>query len=913
MQHLMSEIMLNPATIQTALTGTLASVSVPVAVVVLLVIGTGLAVWAVMMGRRLVTGNQRLQQIRIDLEGVNDQLKAETEQLRKECFETSLVLESLKERNLGLRSTSRTLEKILSVSARINATVFLPDLLPKVVVAVKEINGFGKVVLYVWSRETQAFEARAFAGVPEMEKPTLIGEQVSNEQYEELSHARHRYSNCFLVRRTEADDSGLFEPGQEPSAGPQDRSWHPDTFLVVPLISLKGEVIGYLNLDQPGDGLVPDMVQTKHLEFLVKQAATAIESAGVYDSLARNNAELSRASEKLDSLSEMKTQFVANVSHELRTPLTSISAYTELLQQNMDTMNQEMRSEFLKVINDESKKLTEIIDDILNLGKMSNGRTEMNTVETDLVTLVKRMEASWHSRAHEQDIIFKVEAQSESINLPVDTILFQQLLGHLLSNAFKFTQPGGRITVRVVETGTVVRLQVQDTGIGIPEDKLVAVFDRFYQVDGSATREHNGQGVGLAICRDIINHHDGRIWADNVDTGGTLFTVLLPRRPVVVQSADGHASRGTPFEPGEFMQRLMHWISESMGIQTATLMMPDKQGEFLTIRAGIGIPDSVVQSARVRRGMGFAGQVWMSKKTMLIEDVTGDQRSDQEFSEPRYSTPSLLCVPLMNGKEVVGVVSVNNKIDGRPLGSDDSIFLESMATHLTGLLLRHRRWQEGVQDFQLVRDALRKTTSVGHLRHEGLRHLCQEICLETARNIMLPPDELEHLAFSLQFYDVGISLVPYQLLNKPGPLDPVEEAQMRQHVAASLDILEPLGPDSKVRQLILHHHENYDGSGYPMGLAGESIPLGSRLVRLTDTLAALLSQRPWRTAFSLDQALAEIRAGAGTIYCPRMASVFLVEAEKRRARITDLQKKLVHNRELGQLSAGMDSPHILKT
>ncbi len=913
MQYLISEITLSPATIQAALTGTMAAVDVPGAVVVVLVIGSGLAVWAGMMGRRLITRNRRLQQIREDLEAVNDHLGIEAEQFRKKMLDAVSIAERMKDRNNNFRSTNRTLEKILSVSARINATVYLPDLLPKVVAAVKDINGFGKVVLYVWSQETQAYEARAFAGVPEMEKPTLIGDQVSNEQYEDLSHARHRYSNCFLVRDEEVEDSKFYEPGQGPPASSLDRNWRTGTVLVVPLISLKGEVIGYLNLDCPSDGLVPDMVQIKHLEFLVQQAATAIESAGVYESLARNNAELSRASEKLDSLSEMKNQFVANVSHELRTPLTSISAYTELLQQNMDTMNQQMRSEFLKVINDESKKLTEIIDDILNLGKMSNGQTELNTVETDMVTLINRMEASWRSRAQEQDIIFKVEAEAESIKLPVDTILFQQLLGHLLSNAFKFTQRGGRITVRVIETGTAVRLQVQDTGIGIPEDQLLAVFDRFYQVDGSATREHNGQGVGLAICRDIVSHHDGRIWADNVETGGTLFTVMMPCRPVVVQAADSHASWGTPFEPGEFMQRMLHWISESMGIQTATLMMPDDQDEFLTIRAGIGIPDSVVQSARVRRGSGFAGQVWKNQQTMLIEDVTGDQRSDQEFSEPRYSTPSLLCVPLKNGKEVVGVISVNNKIDGRPLDSDDSLFLESMATYMTGLLLRHRRWQEGMLDFQSVRNALRVTTSVGRLRHESLRPVCQEICLETARNIMLPADELEHLAFSLQFYDVGLSIVPPQLLNKPGPFDPKEEVQMRRHVRASLEILKPLGPDSKVRQLILHHHENYDGSGYPMGLAGESIPLGSRLVRLTDTLSALLSQRPWRPAFTLDQALAEIRAGAGRIYCPRMASVFLVEAEKRRARITDMQNKSANSRDLVHPSAGMHNHHILKT
>ncbi len=911
MMQILSEINFNNTALQAAMSGTLGTVSVPAVVVVLLVAGTGLFVWAFMVGRRLIASNKRLEKSNSMLEETEVNLQEQCRQQQLQLGEAASVASRMKSRAKHLTGTNRTLEKILSVSARINATVFLPDLLPKVVSAIEEINGFGRVVLYVWSQETQAFEARAFAGIEEQEKPDLIADQVSFEAYEALAHVEHRYSNCFLVRGDNI--IGKFVPGLNDPSVEFDRNWRELTSLVVPLISLKGEVIGFLDLNSPKTGLVPDMVQIKHLEFLVQQAATAIESAGVYDSLARNNAELSRASEKLDSLSEMKNQFVANVSHELRTPLTSISAYTELLQSNMNSMNEEMRNEFLKVINDESKKLTEIIDDILNLGIVSNGRPTINTVETDMVTLINRMEASWRSRAQQNDIILKVESNTDNIALPVDSILFQQLLGHLLSNAFKFTEAGGNIFVRVLQKASSVQLQVEDTGIGIPDDQLDAIFDRFYQVDGSATREHNGQGVGLAICRDIVAHHDGRIWADNRETGGTRFTVLLPRRPVVVQAADAGFSRGTPFEPGEFMQRLMHWISESMGVQTVTLMTPDSLGENLAIRAGIGVSDSVVQSSRIRQGQGYAGQVWSSRKTLLIEDITDDNRHGPELNEPRYSTPSLLCVPLLHGSDLVGVVSVNNKFNGRALGKDDSVFLEGMAPCLAGLLKRHSTWMKGVQDFQSVRDALRATTQVGHRRHESLRNVCQEICLETARSILLPADEVEHLAFALQFYDVGLSMVPPQLLNKPGPFNTHEESLMREHVSQSLEILKPFEPNSKVRQLILHHHENYDGTGYPMGLAGESIPLGARLVRLTDTLTALLSRRPWRSSFSLDQALAEIRSGAGRIYCPRMASVFLDHAEKQHERIMVLQQESIDSRELIGPSVEADGHSMIKS
>lgn len=111
-----------------------------------------------------------------------------------------------------------------------------------------------------------------------------------------------------------------------------------------------------------------------------------------------------------------------------------------------------------------------------------------------------------------------------------------------------------------------------------------------------------------------------------------------------------------------------------------------------------------------------------------------------------------------------------------------------------------------------------------------------------------------------------------------------------------------------MRQIILHHHENYDGSGYPVGLAGETIPLGSRLVRLADTLSSLLSPRPWRPAMDLDAAVRVIRKGIGREFCPRMAEVFLAETEVRRERIMDLQRKNGGTSDLNRLPLDKGTP-----
>lgn len=874
-----------------------AAVTVPGVVVVLLVSATAVGVWGTMTWWRIRASRLRLMKQAAALTEANARLAAELESERVDHANTDEVLGLQKAKSEALRLRSRTLEKILAVSARMNATRNTPELMERIAKSVAEISGFRQVVLYVWSDVTKAYEARAFAGVTRNGMAELGAVQVPEVEFSQLSDARYRYSNCFLVRDAAA---GPCEGCEDETATGGACPWASDLMLIAPLVSASGDTVGYLSLDDPANGLVPGLVEVRQLEFLVQQTTTAIESCEVYEKLARNNAELSIASEKLNSLADLKRNFIANVSHELRTPLTSISAYTELLQNNMDSLSGDSQDEFLKVIHAESVKLTGIINDILELGELDNGRPSLSHEEVNLSGLVKRLDDSWRTRALERDIDLQVDCGDQEIVLPVDSMLIQQLLTHLVGNAFKFTPNGGRVQVRLQETGTAVQLTVEDSGIGIPDDKLGEVFDRFFQVDGSTTRTHSGQGVGLALCHDIVTHHEGRIWAENTEQGGARLTVLLPRRPAVVQPAEPHSLTSLPFEAGEFIQRVMLWVSESMGIRMATLLVPDPDGNYLTIRAAIGLPESVVQSARVRKGTGFAGRVWATGQTLLIDDVTSEAGFGQDVSEPRYSTPSLLCVPLCAGQEVVGVISVNNRVDGCPLDDNDRLVLEALAGRITDLLLRYEEWQDGARRFERVRETLRATTAVGHLRHETVLELSQEICLAAARRILMPPQDLEDLAFSLQFYDVGLGCVPPQLLNKPDLLTPREEQFVQEHVAAGLEILAPLSPNSGIRQVISHHHENFDGSGYPTGLAGEAIPLGARLVRLADTFNALLSRRPWRGAYSLDQAIAELRAGAGQQFCPRMTDVFLAEVDARRERLLDLQAAAADGWELNR-------------
>ncbi len=790
-----------------------------------------------------------------------------------------------------LRARVRTLERMLASANRLSATRGRGELAEGIVAAASELGGFRRVRLSLWDDAVNAFVTRAFAGHAPHEVAALTAVPQSTEAFADLAAPACRYSDCFLVRpgRGVGEDLPSSSSSSSSSSSLAAGPWRAGLQLIAPLVASSGDRLGFLSLEDPVDGRVPDPEGMRLLEFLVRQAATALESAGIYDRLAERNAELSIASRRLDSLAKMKRNFVANVSHELRTPLTSISAYSELLQSNLGNLSGDALTEFLGVIHSESQRLSGVISDILEINSMEQGRPALNTAEVDLAQLIRRQAEGWAPRARAEDLHLVVESDDRPVHLSADHVLLRQLFDHLLDNAIKFTPAGGTVRVTVGESGTAARVVIEDTGIGIPDDKLGEIFQSFFQVDGSTTRMHSGQGVGLTICHDIVQHHDGRIWAENVEPRGTRFTVLLPRRSPVVLNRELENVGAGGLEPGEFLQRLMHWVVETLGVHAAALMLPDNEDQALVIRAAVGLPGSVVQGTRLRRGAGFAGRVWGSGRTLLVADVTADGTALREVNEPRYTTPSLLCVPLRDGERCVGVLTVNNKVDGSALDDDDRLLLEGMAPRLVALMTRYGAWHDEGLALQQVRLALRATTAVGQPRRESLHGLCREICLAAARRSSFDQQELAALAFALVNYDVGLSRVPPQLLARAGRLDREEERLVQGHVTAGLEILAPLAVDPQVRRLIGHHHENMDGTGYPAGLAGEAIPAGARLLRLTDTLAALLSRRPWRGAWTLDKAVAELAGQAGRCYCPRLLPVFLAEVEARRDRILALQ------------------------
>jgi signal transduction histidine kinase len=225
-------------------------------------------------------------------------------------------------------------------------------------------------------------------------------------------------------------------------------------------------------------------------------------------------------------LERLRDAFVASVSHELRTPLTSISGFLEILSDEEHALAESGRN-YLKAIRRGTARLERIVDDLLLVGQIEADGLVLDPAPTDLAELVAEAVEAAEPAAREQGIELTLDAEVP-LPLEVDADRLRQVLDNLVSNALKFTPSGGSVAVAVSNVDGAARIEVADTGIGIPQEELGKLFSRFYRASTATRRAVPGTGLGLAIARAIVEAHGGTISLESRDGAGTRVTVRLP-------------------------------------------------------------------------------------------------------------------------------------------------------------------------------------------------------------------------------------------------------------------------------------------------------------------------------------------------------------------------------------------------
>jgi two-component system sensor histidine kinase/response regulator len=231
-----------------------------------------------------------------------------------------------------------------------------------------------------------------------------------------------------------------------------------------------------------------------------------------------------------EAASRIRNEFLATISHELLTPLTYVIGMSStLLRWPLGELTPRQR-EYLQTIHDSGERLLEMINDILDLSQIQAGKTVLNICEFSLTRLAENIVDSLLEKSTNAKVTLKLDVQVNPRHdqFSADPGRIEQIIWNLLTNAIKFTPQGGTVTLRFwVEDNTVI-FQVEDTGIGIPEEKLPLVFEKFQQVDASYHRPYEGTGIGLALTKQLVELHRGRIEVESTVGVGSVFTVWIP-------------------------------------------------------------------------------------------------------------------------------------------------------------------------------------------------------------------------------------------------------------------------------------------------------------------------------------------------------------------------------------------------
>jgi HD-GYP domain-containing protein (c-di-GMP phosphodiesterase class II) len=427
--------------------------------------------------------------------------------------------------------------------------------------------------------------------------------------------------------------------------------------------------------------------------------------------------------------------------------------------------------------------------------------------------------------------------------------------------------------VRGKEAAVNVELTIEDEGIGIPAASVERIFERYYRVKSERSRMADGIGLGLAIVKNIIDRHGGTIRVESEENVGSKFIITLPKEhcgndplgylsELITAKTDLH----------EMLNLIVRMIAELLSAKIISLMLLDRTRSELFIKISYGLDEWIVEQARVKVGEGIAGKVAETGKPLLIDNIEKNEVHSAP-NNPQYETLSLLSAPLIVNGVVVGVINVNNKISGKPFDQDDLNLLMSFGERISKALERFRTAEDTGLGLRDTVEALEKLVEK-QVETKAIEKIVT-LAMKTARKLGLNEKEVKVLQYVASVHDIGMTKVSDEILNKTFNLTLEEIQEIRKHPQEGTDLMRPLEFVELVSNITLYHHERVDGLGYPVGLKGDQIPLGARILAVIDAYQSMTASKPYRKPRRVVEAARELVECAGHQFDKTVVEVFI--------------------------------------
>jgi len=400
-------------------------------------------------------------------------------------------------------------QRLNEIARTISEALDIPTILNNVLRLATELIGADSAVLFMLAEDEDTLSQPYVYNIPGSGKNLLLTEETS-----------------IAWHIIESSKSLMLSNYQEhPQALDEIINIGARAFIGVP-VAVGGKTIGALQLLSTSDDVRLTQRDLGLIESIGLQTGIAIQNAHHFAQASQRASELASALTRLEELDQLKSEFIQNVSHELRTPLTIVRGYIELL---TDGTLGEVNPEQINPINIISRRvdmLTHIVEDLTIILEVEGDRMRWEEIDIHAMTLasVSDFQASMESAGLR--LISEIDPQTRPIY--GDSVKLRRTLDNLVGNALKFTPKGGSITVRLKEWGESILIQVADTGIGMPQNKLERIFERFYQVDGSSRRRYGGTGLGLSLVKEITEAHNGNVSVVSEENKGTTFSIEIP-------------------------------------------------------------------------------------------------------------------------------------------------------------------------------------------------------------------------------------------------------------------------------------------------------------------------------------------------------------------------------------------------
>jgi len=423
------------------------------------------------------------------------------------------------------------------------------------------------------------------------------------------------------------------------------------------------------------------------------------------------------AEEKAKNLEEMdtvKSRLYQNITHEFRTPLALILGNAKELKTEVKKQQQK----YIQRIENNGQRLLWLINQLLDLSKIENGSIAINYVQADIIPYLQSLTHAFEPYANPRGVGLQFQAKTDSVVMDFDPEKIQQIVSNLLSNAIKYNEKGGSVQVLLERQADQFSMQIQDSGIGISDKELPHIFNRFHQVDASATRRAEGTGIGLALTKELVELLDGKIEVQSELGKGSIFTVLLPIR----QSAELAMVPAVDLNTGS----LFDYNASSNGVQRLparadrpTLLLVEDHGEMLDYLSELLQGDyQLLRAVNGREGLRLAEQ---NKPDLIVSDVMMPEMDGFTLCEllKNQEITSHIPVILLTAK-----ADHTSRLEGLEYGADAYLEKpfqrEELRFQIQNLLSLRAKWkalhengQNGTQKFNGPSDpGLKKITEI---------------------------------------------------------------------------------------------------------------------------------------------------------------------------------------------------------